>query len=221
MFKKTSVSIFLAWFVLTAFAQDTVQHKAIHYVGVQANQLIRQLFSLSNASSAINNPYLLTYSINSASTGSGVNFGLGYTFNESTDGDAFNERKNKISDFFFRVGYEKKSNFGKHWVLSAGIDAVVDLQNNTTRTRSGSGQGVPEVVTKNKNNGWGLGPRVTLNYTITDKMLLGTEVTYYFKSIKNTIEVSGAGAILNEETDESFKRFQLNVPAVLFLILKF
>jgi hypothetical protein len=218
MFKKTTVSILLAWFVLTAFAQDTVRHATNYYVGVQANQLIRQLFSLSSSSSVIDNPYLLTYAINSATTGAGVNFGLGYTFNEFSDGDAFNERKNKISDFFFRAGYEKKSKFGKHWIISAGVDVVVDRQNNTTRTKDGGGA---SVTTKNKSNGWGLGPRVTLNYAITDKMLLGTEVTYYFKSVKSTIEISGAGGGLNEDKDESFKRFQLNVPAALFLILKF
>lgn len=219
MLKKLPLSIIFLACVFSGTAQDPKTKNSSHYVGVQVNQLIRQIFNFSGGSSSINNPYLLTYAVNSTETGWGANFGLGYTFNEFNDGDAFTQRRTKINDFFFRVGFEKKSRFGKHWILSAGGDVLTDLQNNSTTTKQG---GDPQfnAVTKNKSVGFGLGPRVTLNYEITDKMLVGTEATYYFKSIKNTIENNnGFGG--SDKTEEKLKRFQFNVPAVVFLILKF
>jgi hypothetical protein len=221
MLRKASVSFLLACFVFSAFAQDTIPKNSNRYIGVQINQLIRQILNFSSSSTAVNNPYLITYAVNSRQTGWGANFGLGYTFNEFNDGDAFLRRRTKINDFFFRVGFERKSGFGKRWILSSGIDALIDLQNNTTRTTQSGISPSNTTTTKNKNNGWGLGPRVTLNYTITDRMLIGTEATYYFKSLKNTIETQGQGGVSDDKTTEKSKRFQLVVPAVIFMVLKF
>src|SRR5688572_22237944 len=137
MFKKIPLIVSFSFFVFSATAQDTLTSTSNHYVGVQVNQLIRQILNFSGGSSSINNPYLLTYAVNSPQTGWGANFGLGYTFNEFNDGDAFIQRKTKINDFFFRVGFEKKSKFGRHWILSAGMDVLADLQNNSTTTKQG------------------------------------------------------------------------------------
>lgn len=219
MLRKTCVSFLFIGFVVSAFAQDTIPGRSTHYVGVQINQLIRQVLNFSSSSTAVNNPYLLTYAVNSRQTGWGANFGLGYTFNEFNDGDAFLERNTKINDFFFRVGFEKKSSLGKRWILSSGIDAVVDLQNNTTKTVQGNDPNTT-VETKNKNNGWGLGPRASLNYIATDRIWVGTEITYYFKSLKNTIETDAVNGIDDKTTDKT-KRFQFAVPAVIFMIVKF
>lgn len=219
MFRKTFAGLLLACSFFSAFAQDTIPRNSSHYVGVQVNQLIRQILNFSGSTPAINNPYLLTYAVNSRHTGWGANFGLGYTFNEFKDGDAFLERNTKINDLFFRAGFERKSSFGKRWILSSGVDAVFDLQNNTTTTvQSGNPNG--NVKTNNKTSAWGLGPRVTLNYTITDRILIGTEATYYFKSIKERIK-SDVAIGTSDDTTEKSKRFQFAVPSVIFMILKF
>lgn len=218
MFKKFTLAIcFFTCICISGSAQDSLTRRTNHYVGVQVNQLIKQIFSFGN-SAAVNNPYLLTYSLNSVRTGWGANFGLGYTFNEFNDGDAFTQRKTKINEFVFRAGFERKSTFGKRWILSAGFDALVDLTNNSTKI-SQDNDPQSTATTKTKNNGWGLGPRVTLNYDITGKLLIGTEATYYFKSMKNTIEDSGFGT--KQETTEKLKSFQFNLPTAIFLILKF
>lgn len=219
MLRKTFVSLLFIGFVVSALAQDTIPKNSTHYVGVQINQLIRQILNFSSSSTAVNNPYLITYAVNSRLTGWGANFGLGYTYNEFNDGDVFLERNTKINDLFFRVGFEKKSTFGKRWILSSGVDAVVDLQNNTTKTVQGNDPNTT-VETKNKNNGWGLGPRASLNYAATDRIWVGTEITYYFKSLKNTIETDARTGV-DEKTTDKTKRFQFAVPAVIFMVLKF
>jgi hypothetical protein len=70
-----------------------------------------------------------------------------------------------------------------------------------------------------------------------DRLLIGTEGTYYFKSIKSTnktvnkITTREFDPVTGQErnvthtdvtdSDDDFKKLQLNVPAVIFLILKF
>ncbi len=220
MLKQVILAFAFAALFQGAFSQEgeTKSPKTSnHYVGVQINQLIRQVFNFSGASSAINNPYLLTYAVNSVQTRWGANFGLGYTFNEFTDGDAFTRRTTKINDFYFRVGFEKKSAFGKHWMLSAGGDIVIDLESNATTTHGSDPS--TTFTTKNSNNGFGLGPRVTLSYEVSDRMFVGTEATYYFKFFTNRIE--NRGNFSEPNTEEKLKRFQFGAPAVIFLMLKF
>jgi len=84
------------------------------YLGVQANQLLNQLFSLGNNNAVVTNPYLIIYSVNSARTGVGLNMGLGYTVHSTDDkSDPNTTRSTTISSFSTRVGVEKKSLLGK------------------------------------------------------------------------------------------------------------
>ncbi|MBX2965145.1 MAG: hypothetical protein KF845_03300 [Cyclobacteriaceae bacterium] len=215
MVKKLFASILFVGFATIVFGQDSLSRKN-YYVGLQANQLIRQLFNFGGTNTAVNNPYLLTLSSNNPQTGRGSNFGWGYTYNQFNDGDAFTQRKTSINDFFFRVGFERKRSFGKKWIISTGMDAIIAREKNTTEVM----QSGFKSKTVNQSNSWGLGPRVTLNYHVTEKILLGTEANYYFKATKSTIENSGIGTSTNKTTEKQ-KNFQLNVPAVLFVILKF
>src|SRR5688572_29092120 len=98
-------------FTFSSMAQYEIvdERKSSHYVGLQANQLIRQIFNFSNAPQGINNPYLLTYAVNSNKTGVGFTAGFGYTFSETNDGDQFIDRITTNNDLFFRFGIEKKS----------------------------------------------------------------------------------------------------------------
>src|SRR6478609_3396189 len=50
--------------------------KTDQYLGIVANQLLRQLFNFGGNPSPFNAPYLVQYSINSAKNGKGVNVGL-------------------------------------------------------------------------------------------------------------------------------------------------
>lgn len=211
-----------------------------HYLGVQANQLIRQLLNFGGASaSTVNNPYLFVWSFNNKKTGWGMNTGFGLNLNEFTDGDANSKRTTNISDLNMRIGFEKKSTLGKRWLTSWGFDLVHQNFSNSTVTTSTpvpSNPNIKNVVdTQNSTSGWGFGPRFTLNFSITQKLILGTEATYYYRSgstsqkstITNTslITDSQGREVLNTSsntTDSSsdFKSFQFNLPVALFLLLK-
>jgi hypothetical protein len=206
----------------TAFSQsDSLRYrKSYHYLGIQANQLARQLLNFGNAS-VIDNPYLIVYSVNSRRTGCGLNVGSGYTYTQSKDGDSFNSRETDINNFFLRAGFEKKSSLGKNWIASWGFDLVVESQKNDTKNTVNFGGGSSSTTeTITKSNAFGIGPRLTLNYKITDRIIIGTETTYYMKFGKNSTEDTlSSGSKTN--TDQKFKKIQLALPAVLLLIIKF
>jgi hypothetical protein len=217
MIKKTACAFFFSCiFLANCFSQDSIPKTNQRYFGIQANQLLRQILNFSSSNSAINNPYLLTYSVNNPMTGWGINLGWGYNYNQITDGDAFTQRKTTISDLAFRIGFEKKRRFGKHWILSSGIDAVIDAQSNKTKTTTPGAAG--SVATKNTTNGIGLGPRLALYFNVSEKILVGTELTYYFKALNTRTKVSGN--FQQPDITDSLNKLQLNLPAAIFLVLK-
>jgi hypothetical protein len=223
MMRALGLCAALALLGLPGYAQqtlDTTRHSsgrlAAHYIGLQANQLIRQLLNMGGSTAVINNPYLVVYSVNSTQSGWGANFSLGYTLNESKDGDAITNRETKINDVFLRLGFEKKTTIGKRWILAAGGDFVMDNKKNTTTTENSVTSFSVETI--NSSKGFGLGPRIALNFQLSEHVLLGTEANYYLKFTNTSSSVSQQGSVQKEESDQ--KNFQLNVPAVLFLIVK-
>lgn len=217
------------------------QKRSSHYLGVQANQLIRQLLNFSGANAVIDNPYLIAYSVNSKKTGLGFSSGLGFSINEISDGDQTNRRTTKINNVSLRLGFEKKSNLGKKWYVSWGFDITHDdFKNETSNTQSPdlSNPAVKFVSnTTNQTSSWGVGPRFTLNFRVTDRIILGTEANYYYKSGSNSTKAStsntffefdqfGNKSLVTRTTDSpesssDFTKFQFAIPAVLYLIVKF
>lgn len=222
---------------LGVWAQDETvpEKKSSHYVGLQMNQLVRQIFNFSGSNSSVNNPYLLTWAVNSNNGGFGFAAGFGYTFNEINDGDQFVDRKTTNNDLFFRIGMERKSMLAKRVMLNFGGDVVLDRQKAATETKDKS-QSQINFENATRSTGSGFGPRLGINYVLTDKIIIGTEATYYFKSIKVkqtqtnvffenvfdpiTGQVRQVRRTDETETEEKNKRFQFNSPAVIFLIMK-
>jgi hypothetical protein len=211
-----------AIFSSMAQSKDTVA--TTHYVGVQANQLLRQLLDLGGSNTAASSPYALIYSANNTKTGAGFNAGLGLLVNQFSDGDAVNKRTTEASDVFLRFGYEKKMVLGKRWYASLGIDAVTERQKNkTVNTTEFSPSQKSTVTSDTKSSAWGAGPRGTINFSITNKIAIGTESTWYFKFTKSKQKITNefSGSPRNTDTlDTKGKRFVFASPAVLFLILK-
>ena len=186
----------LSYFLATAQDEVTVQKRSNHYVGVQANQLARQLLNFGGSASAIDNPYLITYAVNSVRSGWGLNCGLGYTHLEERNENPFTPIETTINDFFIRLGIERKVSIGKKWLTSYGMDLLRESKKNiTTTNNSQSG----DFNTETRNTGTGVGLRFTLNYNITEKLLAGTEATYYYKSTK---EIRN-GTNIPEQTEKS------------------
>lgn len=207
---------------------------------MQANQLLRQLVNFGGSTTVISNPYLFVWSVNSRESGWGLNTGMGFNLNEFTDGDATNKRNSSINDLNFRVGFEKKSTIGKKWMTSWGFDVVHQNLSNTTTTTTIFNPNTPTnntvVDTKSSTTAWGFGPRFTLSFQISNKILLGTEATYYYRSGSNSIVATTTNTFTTtnqfgnqvtntttNKTDNSsdFKSFQFNLPVALFLMLKF
>ncbi len=200
-------------------ATEVVETKIMrHYIGVQANQLLRQLLNFGGTSNNVGNPYLLTYAINSTKSGVGLNFGLGYTYNSSSNGDPITPRTTTDNSLSLRLGIEKKFTIGKRWFSSYGLDFLLDESQNKTETTFNQGNGFPanKTTTEFTNNGTGLGPRFTLNFLISDKIILGTEANYYYRSFTSTQKVTNQPDQTNNP-----KSFTFAVPAVLYVILKF
>lgn len=190
--------------------------KTSHYVGVQVNELLRQLVNFGGSTTAVNNPYLIAYSFNSAKSGWGGNAGLGYTYNEIVDQN-FPPRKTKTNDFFLRMGVERKSPLGKRWLLSYGLDFIKESQSTKTEVNNPGGGPVPvPITTESSTSTTGVGTRFTLNFFITERILIGTEATYYYKSSDQTLKATGI-----PDSKQNFTQFSFTVPAVLFLTLKF
>lgn len=228
---------------LSCYSQsDSTHHKtSTTYLVVQANQLIRQIFNFSNANAAIDNPYLLTYSVNSKRNGVGFSSGLGYSISEAADGSPSNKRETKINNFSIRVGVEKKSQIGKRWTVSWGLDIVHDNLKNETKNNQNTDPSNPairfESTTTNTTSAWGFGPRFTLNVAITNRILIGTEASYYYKSGSTDVAASNTNTFLQfdpgsggnklttnstkTESSSDFTKFQFIVPAVIYMTIKF
>jgi hypothetical protein len=191
--------------------------KVSHYVGLQANQLIRQLLSFGGNNTAVTNPYALVYTVNSKETGWGLATGLGYSSIQTKTSDLFTSTTSKVDDFAWRVGFEKKTYILKNWLLSLGGDFLVESNKAVTITNNGSATN-PTVTTKEKRQGFG--PRASLNYHINDKLLIGTEASYYFKSIKHTQTQTNTGVTPPKDPDSSLHSFSFTLPAVIFVIVK-
>lgn len=198
------------------FVSEKADKKNYHYIGLQANQLIRQLLSFGGNSSAVTNPYLLTWSFNNKSTGVGMASGLGYSSIQTRTNDVFNNTISKVDDFAFRVGVEKKSYLTRRWLVSFGGDLLIENNKAETTTSVVGGSSVSVTTTAKR---YGFGPRASLNYQINDKLLLGTESSFYLKWITQNQESTGQGVPTNPPATK-LRSFTFTLPAVLFVIVK-
>ena len=228
--KKVTIVVMLIGITMMSYAQETSKSNGLPtkntniYLGLQANQLIKELFNLSGSGTAANNPYLISLGINKASSGWGANIGIGITVNQFENDDDTDFRKTISNAFNFRVGLEKKWTIGNRLGASVGMDALFVKRKSETESEFSGNGFTSSTKTTTNSIGWGIGPRVALNFSITDRIILGTESTYYFRSTKsdNTFKQEDNNGF-NEESESTFtsQSFNLNSPVVLFLIYKF
>lgn len=240
MFKFLMVAACSAVLSLNCFAQSDTMHekKFNHYVGFQANLLLKQLFNFSNTNTVINNPYLLVYSIAFADCGWGAHAGIGYTYKKTLDKGAPVGRESKTNDFFYRIGAEKRFSIGKRFSGTASLDFTASNQLDKTLSKSVTSTGSvidsSTTTVTGRTSSIGGGPRVFLGYQITERLILATEATMYYSAQKqkqnilvidiqtdlfNNIDPVTTASNLNTETD--VYGFSFTVPVSLFLIVKF
>ena len=189
-----------------------------HYLGLQANQLLRQLLGSAGGG---DNPFTLTYAFNSATTGKGMSFGLGLSTRNIKDHDAATNltRNTKSSNLAFRVGYDVKKSIGKRWIAGYAFDALRDGDKSETTTSFGGGGG--NTVTTTKTNGFGVGFRLSLLFNVNERIYLGTESGLTFMAKKTTSKTTNQSLPNSAENELKDNTFALGVPSTLFLVVRF
>lgn len=223
---------------MTASGQEDSVRRYNQYFSIQANQLLRQLLNFGGASQNVNNPFLINYCFNHSESGIGLYSGLGVDYQKTHTGDALSPRDSEIKSTSFRVGLDKKWFVSRRWEAGVGIDIIkTDFKDNTTNKNIfDGGQQSITVETISSENGWGFGPRFNILFYLTEKMILGTESTYYFRSTKISSEVTTTSRLRQfdqfgnetfvvskdtQEDDSRNKLLNLNLPTVIYLTIRF
>src|SRR5687767_14525579 len=203
-------------FCLEAGAQPTSdpgERQRYRYIGLQANQLISQLF---NSAPSVENPYLLTFSANDRLTGKGFSSGLGYSYNQRREGDAFSLVDVRTADLSLRAGLEKKMFITKRWLWSMGGDIVV---RNFKEVTIGANPNTNFISEETRIIELGLGPRCTINFVIADRIIVGTEASYYLKFGGEKHHGSATG--MPSPPNRNYHTFLPSLPSVIYLIMRF
>ena len=218
---------------------DSLQTKYVnHYVGVQANQLLKQLINLNGSSAPVNNPYLLTYGIFSSEINWGVELGLGLNYFHTTDNLSPSDHETKLNQMFYRLGVARKFEIGKRWEAGIALDYTGSSQNNTTFSFSvfdfNGQKDSTSTLSETKVKSSGFGPRLNIRYGLTKYIFLGTEMTFYYSKANNKSDITVTEVFSNSnfpgdnfvdtsnsKTDVDEKSFDMTLPVAIFLIVKF
>ena len=216
--KKSLIILLLAGGLLSHAQESDTPRIEGHYLGLQVNELVRQIISF-NSTTTPSNPYFFNYSY-FAESGGGLNMSFAFTLDKIVRmDDSANDVTTDLNNVFFRVGYEKRKVLSKRFIYGLGVDLVLESTKNETENQNNFGGG--SITTKSTRSGWGLGPRATFSYRISDRVFIGTEANYYFKSIKEEFEVDFSDSSSNDDSQESeIKQFRFSSPAILWLTFR-
>lgn len=204
-----------------------------HRIGVQANELIRQVFNFNNSTNnTLNNPYLLTYSITHAKTGLGLRLGVGAEFNSFKADDGITKSENDINKVNARAGIEKVFKLSGKWSAGAGADVV--YYNNTSYTKTSVrtiDSSKTDLATSESTLGYGA--MAWLRYHITPRIHIGTETSFYYRKgdVSQTLTISRRDftggsttpkiVTTTDKLDNTVKEGIFRVPMVFYLVVMF
>ncbi len=215
-----------------ADAAEARPTKATHSVGVQANLLFKQLFSINNTAAATN-PYLVKYIYRPASGRLEFQAGMGYNSETFTDND---NAKSNTKQFDFRAGIFKKFELGRKFEAGLGFDLLLGNASSKTISKSGftSGEFSDSTFTTTSitSSSYGAGPQLNLVYKIKKQVLLGTEATWYFKMSKDKLNETtlhnrdnGFDPPVSEQTNANLStktnKIAFTSPVIIYLIVQF
>ena len=204
---------------------EKTEKRTTHYIGLQVNEVIKQLFNLSDNQEVIDNPYFINYQFNSNYTGFGMNFGLGIKLQETETNDALVKTSTNINDFSIRIGVEQKKHLGKKWLVSIGIDGLYNNSSNVTKSFNSNGFGsFSSVETDNRTESFGGGPRASIHFKLSPHILIGTDASFYFTINKHddkTIQTNSSGQASITESNPTKKNLIFLGPRTLLLTIAF
>jgi len=223
-------------FAVEGFPTDT--KKFNHYIGFQVNELLKQIINLNNSNTAVDNPYIVTYSINMLKNNWGLHAGFGFNYNKKIDTESQINRETRVNDLSWRVGIIKRFKISNRFEVGTALDFIasrnIDKTVTVTVTANGSQKDSTVTTVTSKATGIGGGPQVSLAFHITDHLLVGTEASLYFfseKQKKNILNVNTTIDVFNNNdktittsnlnTGTDTDDFTINLPVAIFLIVKF
>jgi hypothetical protein len=234
--KKLLCLLSFAGLALNCYAQTTDEEnpdkekKFNHHIGLQVNELIRQVFNFSNSSNnTVDNPFVLTYNVNSTKTGWGARLGLGYSYRSLLDDDGITRRKTDINELNVRVGVDKAFELSKNWTAGVGVDFIVNINDDLTTSLVRSFD-TTTTVTDAKISSFGGGPMVWLRYKVSGRVYLGTEASYYYLTGKDKQEITltkrnfnlpgGPYQTTSSAVETDFHEGIIRVPVAIYLIVR-
>lgn len=219
--------------------KDEKSEKNIHHeIGVNATYFMKQVFSLSS-NTLPTQPYQLTYKLIAGKKIAGrLGIGADMSSQNTTVSGSTTPRQTNNSNVFGRIGVEYRKQVSRHFLAYAGIDFVTQLINSKTTTStdpgSGGGSGFSQtVVTTDKNNGFGGGPVLGIQYYINKRMSLYTEMPITFltghkSETVSTTTINNGGGFGNPTTtydsnitNSTTNDFSIMVPVTLYFAVKF
>lgn len=188
--------------------QPKKERKCDHIFGVQINELTRQILAVNNSSTVANNPYLVTYNLTNRATGIGFRSGLGFKYSSQS----YDMTKAKSQALNIRVGIEKAFKLSDKWGAGVGVDVVYKAEDS-----SFGGASIYGYDISYKSNKTGGGPTGWLRFSVSKKILVGTEMSmYYLAGNENYGSAGFAGGNSNAKVTD----FKFNLPVIFFLFLK-
>lgn len=228
-------ALFIALLVIIpaiAYAQDAINpaKKLEHQVGIQVNELIRQVFNFNNTGNSNNNPYLVTYSAGLVKSGWGLRVGGGYTVRSFANDNGVNATESTIDAVHLRFGVEKKFQLSEKWTTGVGIDGLYDNDKNNT-TSVVRGFDTTTTTTKSLVTSYGAGTMAWLRFAITPKVLIGTETSFYYRTgfQKEQVDISKRSQQIvgkpitnsSSKIDNDLKAGSFNVPVAFYIVIRF
>lgn len=229
--------LFLGCTTVSAFAQsDSTKllhsKKTTQSLSIQGNAFIKQLINLSNTPTPTTNPYLLKYTIRPTHSRWGYQAGANYKADSHTDKD---KRKSTNKAIDLRIGTFKNYALSKRMEASIGLDILGHITSTKTISSQSvfNNNGTDSITTTfhSRTNLLGAGLQANLTYSLIKNLIIGTEATYYYtydvsksSSVSKRVIVqngdrSSTTSSSNDETSDT--HYQLNLPVVIFIGLKF
>jgi hypothetical protein len=211
---------------------DPSENNVDHFVGVQANPLLRQVLSLATTPT-VQNPYLINYTLRFNESNLALSAGVGFSRSTSENDDNL---ETELSQLDLRVGVGQQFRVSK--LLELGYSLDFNFGNRNVETSTVQVIETPTTTdstytrTTNKNELLGGGLRANILFYITPKILLGTEASYNFAHIESNFNLLRVVTFTNENGTEELKRFEdessetrenfdFTLPVSIFLIIKF
>ena len=204
-----------------------------HYIGIQANLLLKQIISLDNTAE-VNNPYFLKHSFSHVNMKGMFNVAFGYAYSRDEDKDGF---VSNLSDLSVKTGFGFAKALGKKFQLGYGLDVVFGSKSIQTITIVafdffGGGTDSTITTTRSSDLSYGGGLQASFTFNIARNVLVGTEASYYFIFTDSKLNVEteryfddgfSPVAITTTTLNEQTKRgaLSLTLPVSIFLIFHF